>query len=460
MADDLGVHTTNVQRDYVFGWVLAALYTETSLKESLHLKGGNCLRKAYLPQSRFSPDLDLGAETAVSPAAVKDALDRVCDSVGARAGVAFWKDRTRLEEKRRIQSDLSVYEARLYFRDFYGEDSKLDIAIRLDVTEYERLALGSVQRPLIHAYSDQALCQATLRCVRMEELLASKLKCLLQRRHVADLYDLVHWILFSTEPLDRAEILRVFLRKTIYQPAPGVARELLQALPFDGLRTLWDRFIVCARSVAVEFESGVKSFLGLLDELFGRTSARTSLSFFPAHLRTPILEAGSKTALLQITYDGVERLVEPYSLRFKRRADGGGGEYFYVYDRTGGSSGPGIKTLVAEKVSAIKVTEEKFDPRHPIELSKAGDPVLDPTFRGNRVRGGSGSIQRTRLPSVFQRPRVPRVSASFKQPLHRFKCSVCGKTFARKEHKATLNRHKGKHGFPCLGTLGVYLGYR
>lgn len=196
VAGELGVHTTNVQRDYVFGWVLAALYNETKLAQVLHLKGGNCLRKAYLPKSRFSPDLDFGAEHALDPRVVEEALARVCDVAGDRAGVTFFKDRTRIQEKQRVHSELSVYEARLYFRDFYGAHSKVDISVRLDMTEYDSLHLGTVERPLYHAYSDAESCKAALRCARLEEVLASKVKCLLQRRHVADLYDLVHWILF------------------------------------------------------------------------------------------------------------------------------------------------------------------------------------------------------------------------------------------------------------------------
>ena len=33
-------------------------------------------------------------------------------------------------------------------------------------------------------------------------------------------------------------------------------------------------------------------------------------------------------------------------------------EYFYAYDRTGGSSGPGIKAFVHDKIAALEKTEE------------------------------------------------------------------------------------------------------
>ena len=55
-AEELGVHPYNVQRDYIFGWVLAGIYTANDLGKYLVLKGGNCFRKAYFEAARYSPD--------------------------------------------------------------------------------------------------------------------------------------------------------------------------------------------------------------------------------------------------------------------------------------------------------------------------------------------------------------------------------------------------------------------
>jgi predicted nucleotidyltransferase component of viral defense system len=62
---EFGIHVANVQRDYVFGWFLLGVYVATSLKDVLVLKGGNCLRKGYFPNTRFSADLDFSTETTV-----------------------------------------------------------------------------------------------------------------------------------------------------------------------------------------------------------------------------------------------------------------------------------------------------------------------------------------------------------------------------------------------------------
>ncbi len=58
-SDELGVHAANVQRDYVFSWLLSGLYqSDNPLRDILVLKGGNCFRKAYFEHARYSNDLD------------------------------------------------------------------------------------------------------------------------------------------------------------------------------------------------------------------------------------------------------------------------------------------------------------------------------------------------------------------------------------------------------------------
>jgi predicted nucleotidyltransferase component of viral defense system len=59
-AKEFEIHEANVQRDYVFGWLLNGFFTVSALKDEVFLKGGNALRKGYFPETRFSADLDFG----------------------------------------------------------------------------------------------------------------------------------------------------------------------------------------------------------------------------------------------------------------------------------------------------------------------------------------------------------------------------------------------------------------
>ena len=216
--------------------------------------------------------------------------------------------------------------------------------------------------------------------------MASKLKCLLQRRHIQDLYDYVYSI-FVNKSYDvrRSEILRVFFKKTIYEGASGVVRGLLLDLPFEALRRVWKKYLIVPKQSEIVYDQVVDTFKQDVTESFPVSPTRElQLSFFPSDLRTPIMDAGRDQTLLKLTYQGYERMVEPYSLKYKIRQDGVGREYFYAYDTTGGRSGTkSIKSFVNEDIESIENTSETFEPRYLIELSKAGE-YGDKTYFGKK----------------------------------------------------------------------------
>jgi hypothetical protein len=106
---------------------------------------------------------------------------------------------------------------------------------------------------------------------------------------------------------------------------PRAALRLLLAVPFEVLRRFWDSKIVCARESLLDFDDAVGRFKDELTGLFTplqQHAGGPELAYFPPELRTPIMEAGKSRRLLRLIYQGRERLVEPYELAYKRRADG------------------------------------------------------------------------------------------------------------------------------------------
>jgi predicted nucleotidyltransferase component of viral defense system len=448
-ARALGVPASYIQRDYVFGWLLGAIYGEQGMAEPLILKGGNCLRKAYFPNSRYSPDLDFGTPHTLSPERLSDGLNECCRFISARTALAFDLDRTRVTPKRRIDDSLSVWDARVYFNDFYGKPSELFIAVRMDVTEFDRPILGHCEQQLLHPYSDGAQLSTTVHCMRLEEILASKLKCLLQRKHVADFYDLVHWIFFGFNQVDVRSVLDVFLRKTIYRGDPGTAGDLLRSLVFASLRDLWTKYITCAKGAVIDFQEAVDRFLAFLDDVFPAARPRARRMFFSADLRNPLLEAARTQTIARVTYKGRDRLVEPYSLQFKTTQVGESAEYLYVWEREGGSSSPGIRTYKPQDMSRVVNTDESFEAQFPIELAKAGEPAAKATF------GRGAGLPRALRPQPKPK-RQRRVSTG---PVHQYECSHCGKKFRRKKQDSTAREHKDRNGNRCYGQYLVYLGW-
>lgn len=288
--------------------------------------------------------------------------------------------------------------------------------------------------------------------LKLEELLASKLKALLQRRHSPDLYDFVYSILFQ-KGLDilRSEVISTFLKKTIYEPNPHLAKGLLLELPFQVMKGLWERYLTCPKVSLISFDDAENLFRKIVEELFTLIEPTISrplvvggghgrLSHFGTQYRTLIMEAGRLQKILHIVYDGWVRKVEPYSLVYKRRKDGIAREYFYAWDLSGGRSGQkGIKSFIAEKLQSVSMTEESFNPRFPIELTKSGGYFSKP-FSTQGARTVHPNQLTRRNPFQFS---------------YTIECPYCSKKFNREKYNTQLNDHKDRYGNPCPGRLGT-----
>jgi predicted nucleotidyltransferase component of viral defense system len=443
-AEELGVHTTNVQRDYAFGWLLYGLFSrDNPLQSTLALKGGNAFRKAYFEHSRFSNDLDFSTQEALNIDALRDGLMQACIAARETSGIEFLVDESRLSRRAIADDETEIYEARVYFKSFYGEED-VRIRVDLDVMEFDRVFLPIQFRRLIHSYSDSSRCQATLRCFKLEELLASKLKALLGRTHSSDLYDFVHGVFFQKSlNISRMEVLTTFLKKTIYEPAPASARDLLLKLSFETIRALWNEYLVCPKLSRFKFEDAESWFRTVVGEIFALVEPRFAyagrgigLSYFPSHVRAEILEAGRLQKLLRFVYDGLERTVEPYALLYKRRVDGVAREYFYGWDLIGGRSHKiGIKSYIAEKMGSVSTLDETFQPRIPVELTKST----------GYFSKGFGSTK------TFGSHRTTALSNSREFTLV---CPYCDKSFKRSKYETKLNEHKDRYGNKCYGRIG------
>ena len=444
-ADELGLHWSNVQRDYVFGWLIGGLFEVSALRDVLALKGGNALRKAYFPSTRFSDDIDFTTTQGLDADGLLRELNEVCRFAEARTGVKFDLERNQIVGEQLIERGKRVYKLRLYFRDFSGNAEHIPLKVKVDVTEFDRIHLPVQTRRLIHQYSDAGDCSFDIRAVKLEEALADKMKCLIQRRYAYDLFDLVYGVFVNRElEVDRSQLVETFLSKTIFERSPIAARDLLLGVPFDLVRGFWSK-VICPRGSLFSFDSAVSMLRDGLLSLFAPFSwgAHLAGAYFPAEFRNPILQAGSDLTLLRVTYDGITRQVEPYSLVFKQRKDGIAQEYFYGYDCTGGhTSGPSIKAFLRGGMQRIENTDVSFEPRFAVELAKAGDSDNVGYFARP-----FGSTRRRRSLTRATRPRSG--------PVYKVQCTFCGKTFTRKTPSARLNKHNDGYGNRCYGRVGI-----
>jgi predicted nucleotidyltransferase component of viral defense system len=323
-SEELGVHTSHVQRDYAFGWLLSAIYRpENPLQRLLVLKGGNCFRKAYFEHARYSNDLDFSTQAGVDTGQLLDGIKQACAHARDRSGVEFLIDESRVGEKRMADSEIRMFEARVYFQSFYSDDEDLRLKVSLDVKEFDTIFLPIQTRRLIHAYSDADHCQADLKCFKLEELLAAKLKALLLRRHSPDLYDFVHSIFVQKVlAISRREVLSTFLKQTIYEPSPAVAKGLLLDLPFQLIRGFWNQYLTCPTVSLFSFDDAEKWFRETVNDIFALAEPRIASAaagwghFASIFSREPPRDNHGRRALTACPTSGVRRLRKVYRAIF------------------------------------------------------------------------------------------------------------------------------------------------
>src|SRR4051812_8965606 len=121
-AEEFGIDRYNVQRDYMFGWVLSTLFGYTDLKDHVVLKGGNCLRKAYFPDTRFSNDIDLSCPEDLDPNFLKQEMLNLTGHLRQRLGVEFDDSKMVVHDPEQINRDLRVTEVHLFFENIDGAE--------------------------------------------------------------------------------------------------------------------------------------------------------------------------------------------------------------------------------------------------------------------------------------------------------------------------------------------------
>jgi uncharacterized protein len=221
-AAELGVPLEVVEKDYGLSYVLASVFEDDVLARCLVFKGGTALRKAYLPDYRFSVDLDFtatgGPRGDDMGAAVAGVASRTQDALLERG--PFRVAYARRAERQPHPGDQEAFQIQLQ----YPWHSRPLCALKVEVTTDELVLLPTVDRPLLHSYDEQL--SATLTCYSLEEIVAEKLRTPLQalkrvnegkwlRNCARDYYDLWYLACVNSSDLNGAAVAGILERKCL-----------------------------------------------------------------------------------------------------------------------------------------------------------------------------------------------------------------------------------------------------
>lgn len=181
-----------VEQDLVVSRALVEIFSDATVAAGLAFRGGTALHKlVLLPSSRYSEDLDL---VQVRPGPIGALLDAV------RTRLDSW-----LGEPARDQSGTSVT---ILYR-FESEIPPVRrLRLKVEIHTREHFAVyGHVMRPVAVA-SRWFNGRADIRTYELDELLATKLRALYQRRRGRDLFDL--WEASRRARVDPGRVVTAF----------------------------------------------------------------------------------------------------------------------------------------------------------------------------------------------------------------------------------------------------------
>jgi len=181
-----------VEQDLVLSRAAVEIFSDVTLAAALAFRGGTALHKVVLtPPSRYSEDLDL---VQVEPEPIGPVLRRLRARLDPWLGEPTWKQ--------------AASTVTLLYR-FASEIPPVRrLRVKIEINTREHFALyGHQARPLA-VESRWFTGGADVRTFQLDELLATKLRALYQRRRGRDLFDL--WDACRRGTVDRTRVIEAF----------------------------------------------------------------------------------------------------------------------------------------------------------------------------------------------------------------------------------------------------------
>ena len=183
-----------VEQDLIISRAIVDLFSDQFLREQLRFRGGTALNKLHFPSPiRYSEDIDL-VRTSTGP--MKPTIDHIRDRLEPWLGPASF--------------DRSAIAPKLKFR-VTAEDpaSTAPIRLKLEINTSETMAFDAPQEILFRVDNPWFVGETNVPTFSRAEILATKLRALLQRNKGRDLFDLSH-ALDVFEDLDRNRVVECF----------------------------------------------------------------------------------------------------------------------------------------------------------------------------------------------------------------------------------------------------------
>jgi len=186
------VNDAQVEQDLIISRAIVAIFQSPFLAEKLAFRGGTALHKLYFDIPwRYSEDIDL---VQIVPAPIGQIINALQELLNSFLGTP-----------RRKQTEQSVI---LTYRMESEGPPVVPMRLKVEINTREHFVVDGYQKHpfAVHSRWFKGDCEATT--YTLEELLATKLRALYQRRKGRDLFDL--WLGVTERKADAGKIIHIF----------------------------------------------------------------------------------------------------------------------------------------------------------------------------------------------------------------------------------------------------------
>lgn len=203
-----GVPPATIEKDYHLDWYLAGLLSE-NLFSRFSFYGGTAIKKIFIPNHRFSEDIDLISDGRLDPDAIRQILDRVHQFLEKEANLfCFYRP-----------EEIQVAGTQTRFLIHYRGFSEIGGIKRflLDFAQGIEELPDPIPSELLTTYRDLTERKIEIPTLALEVLCAEKLALIVdrKRKEPRDIYDL--WsVLTQVKKFDRRLFLSRFQKALSY----------------------------------------------------------------------------------------------------------------------------------------------------------------------------------------------------------------------------------------------------
>ncbi len=252
-----------LEKDYCLSWFLAGI-SATSLRDILVFKGGTAIKKCYIPDYRFSEDLDFTLREETPFETIQGHLDEAFRRTEEASGVKIRFSRYDRHSHENSHTFYLAYEGPL--PGAAGKEVKVDITIR------ERIVFPIATLPVLKAYAEyrDLPTDAVVGVYSLSEIAAEKIVALFDpaRNEPRDLYDL--WHLSGNGLVKPGELIEAVGEKAAFRGRTlNDAKDLFQRKEAR-LRKLWAVRLAAQMADLPEFDEVYRAVTrDLRKEYFG-----------------------------------------------------------------------------------------------------------------------------------------------------------------------------------------------